>query len=176
MVTANLEVAIYESGAHRDQSLPKVVADERQMEQLFQNLVANAIKFRGEAAPVVRVSARRFDDLTATGLHGDGNGPPGWMFSVSDNGIGIDPQFANKIFLIFQRLHHRNEYPGTGIGLALCKKIVERHGGHISVDSLPGNGATFRFTIPDKINGQSPHAVVGEETREACLTNQVEPV
>ncbi len=172
VISANLEVAIAESGAElRIDPLPTIIADERQFEQLFQNLLANAIKFRGESNPVVHVSARHFDDLTTTPLHNGGHSHPGWMFSVRDNGIGIDPQFASKIFLIFQRLHQRNEYPGTGIGLAVCKKIVERHGGRINVDSKPGEGATFRFTIPDKINGHPVRPNSGKEIQETCSSN-----
>jgi len=103
------------------------------MGQLLQNLIGNAIKYRGDEPPVVRVSAQLID----------GN----WVFSVSDNGIGIDAEYANRIFGIFQRLHTRDEYPGTGIGLAICEKIVEGAGGSIWVESEPGNGSTFRFTI-----------------------------
>jgi signal transduction histidine kinase len=115
-------------------ALPKVTADGGQLGQLFQNLVSNAIKFHGAEPPRVHVSAERQNNQ--------------WLFSVRDNGIGVDPQYVDRIFVIFQRLHDREEYPGTGIGLALCKKIVERHGGHIWVESQPGRGATFLFTIP----------------------------
>ena len=114
--------------------LPKVTADGGQLGQLLQNLVSNAIKFHGADPPRVHVSAERRNHE--------------WLFSVRDNGIGLDPQFADRIFVIFQRLHNREEYPGTGIGLALCKKIVERHGGKIWVESQVGRGATFYFTIP----------------------------
>ena len=132
---ANLQVAIEESRAVvTHEELPTLVADASQLGQLFQNLVGNAIKFRGEAPPRVHVSAAR------QGAR--------WVFAVKDNGIGIDPAFADRIFIIFQRLHSRGEYPGTGIGLALCKKIVERHGGKIWVESAPGQGARFCFTMP----------------------------
>lgn len=135
-VLEDLKVAIDESGAvvtHGD--LPTVTADTTQLTRLFQNLIGNAIKFRGEQPPRVQVKAQPTEG--------------GWLFSVRDNGIGIDPEQADRIFLIFQRLHTRREYPGTGIGLALCKKIVERHGGRIWVESEPGEGATFYFTIPN---------------------------
>jgi len=103
---------------------------------LFQNLIGNAIKFRGEQAPRIHISAVRKDG--------------GWQFAVTDNGIGIDSQYADRIFIIFQRLHSREQYPGTGIGLSICKKIVERHNGKIWVESKPGGGSTFYFTVPDK--------------------------
>ena len=132
---ANLQVAIQQSGAIvTHEELPSIMADGSQLVQLFQNLLGNAIKFQTEASPRVHISARR--ELAQ------------WLFSVCDNGIGIDPQFSNRIFVIFQRLHSREEFPGTGIGLALCKKIVERHGGKIWVESSPGAGSTFFFTIP----------------------------
>jgi len=114
--------------------LPTVMADPVQIGQVLQNLVANALKFRGEASPRVEVTAQR------------GRGE--WVISVRDNGIGIAPEYARRIFVIFQRLHTRAEYPGTGIGLAICKKIVERHGGRIWVTSQPGRGSTFSFTLP----------------------------
>ena len=116
--------------------LPTVWGDAGQLGQLLQNLIGNAIKFRGSEPPRVHVSARREDGE--------------WLVSVRDNGIGIAPEFTSRIFVIFQRLHSRNEYPGTGIGLAICRKIVERHGGRIWVESEPGHGATFHFTLPDK--------------------------
>jgi light-regulated signal transduction histidine kinase (bacteriophytochrome) len=114
--------------------LPTVVVDGTQLTQLFQNLISNAIKFHGDRPPHVHLSAARHDNE--------------WVFSVRDNGIGIDQQYADRIFVIFQRLHTSADYPGTGIGLALCKKIVEQHGGRIWVDSHAGQGSTFYFTLP----------------------------
>jgi PAS domain S-box-containing protein len=134
---SNLKKTIEESGTQiTSGNLPGLYADETQMVQLFQNLIANAIKFRGDKAPVIRVSA----EWKKTE----------WLINVSDSGIGIDPKFFDKIFLIFQRLHSKEKYPGTGIGLAVCKKIVERHGGRIWVESEPGKGSAFYFTLPQK--------------------------
>ena len=131
---ANLRAAIGESGAQvTSEGLPIVMGDRTQLVQLFQNLIGNAIKFRSEDPPRVHVEAERRDGE--------------WLFAVRDNGIGIEPQYAGRIFMIFQRLHSRTEYPGTGIGLAICKKIVERHGGELWVESVPGEGSTFRFTL-----------------------------
>jgi two-component system, chemotaxis family, sensor kinase Cph1 len=132
---ANLRAAIEESGAVVvTDPLPVIMADETQLLQLFQNLLGNAITFRGDTAVVIQIGAtRRGND---------------WVFWVRDNGIGIEPQYAERIFLIFQRLHGRGQYPGTGIGLAIAKKIVERHRGRIWVESEPGKGSTFYFTIP----------------------------
>jgi len=132
----NLQAAIEENGALLTHDhLPTVMADATQMLQLFQNLIGNAIKFHSEKKPRVHVGAER-------------NGTE-WIFSVRDNGIGIDPQYFDRIFVIFNRLHGRGEYPGTGIGLTICKKIIERNKGRIWVESQPGNGATFYFTMPD---------------------------
>ncbi len=131
----NLATTIEESKAIvTNEELPMVRADASQLVQLFQNLLANAIKFRAENFPHVHVSAR--DEGCE------------WVFSVRDNGIGIDRQYADRIFVIFQRLHTRQEYPGTGIGLAVCKRIVERHGGKIWFESETGKGSTFFFTVP----------------------------
>ncbi len=135
-VLAALRPAMDDAGATvTHDPLPTVTADGVQLGQLFQNLVANAIKFRGGQAPHVHVGARR--------------GADEWVFSVRDNGIGIAREYQERIFVIFQRLHSRAEYPGTGIGLSICKKIVERHGGRIWLESEPGAGTTFFFTLPD---------------------------
>lgn len=141
-VPANLQAAVRESEAvvTRD-ALPTVMGDALQLGQLFQNLVGNAIKFHGEDPPRVHVSAERKDKE--------------WLFSVRDNGIGMDTQYADRIFVIFQRLHSGTEYPGAGIGLAICKKIVDRHGGRIWVESKPGKGATFYFTISAEGDNQA---------------------
>jgi PAS domain S-box-containing protein len=130
-----LRAQILKAGATvQAQPLPLVLADEGQLGQLFQNLIGNAIKFRGEAPPQILVDARRERDR--------------WVFSVKDNGIGIDPQYAERIFQMFQRLHERGKYEGSGIGLAIVKRIVERHGGQIWVESARGAGTTFFFTLP----------------------------
>ena len=132
---ANLTVAIQESDAVVTHGLlPQVIADPTQLEHVLQNLIGNAVKFRRDEPPRVRVRATRKGEM--------------WLFSVKDNGIGIDSQYSDKIFAIFQRLHGRGKYPGTGLGLAICKKIVERHGGRIWFDSQPGEGSTFYFTVP----------------------------
>jgi signal transduction histidine kinase len=134
-VRQTLTSAIQESGAVvTSANLPSVWADRTQMAQVFQNLIGNAIKFRGKEPPVVTVRAEKTDQH--------------WLFRVSDNGIGIAPEYADNVFVVFQRLHARAEYPGNGIGLAICKKIVERYGGKIWVESQPGSGSIFKFTMP----------------------------
>ena len=132
--------------------MPTIVADNTQIMQLFQNLIANAIKFRKQdEAPQIHISVSREED--------------DWLFSISDNGIGIDPQFFDRIFVIFQRLHTRDEYPGSGMGLTICKKIVECHRGKMWVTSEPGRGATFSFTIPisggerDRVSGRKNYSI-----------------
>jgi PAS domain S-box-containing protein len=136
-VMSNMEMLLKETGATVSFSgLPVITADELQMVQLAQNLMSNSIKFRKkEAPPVLEISAER-----RTGE---------WVFKFSDNGIGIDGRYYDKIFIIFQRLHGKSEYPGTGIGLAICKKIVESYGGAIRVESKEGEGTSFYFSIPD---------------------------
>lgn len=137
VVQEDLRSTIEATGARvLAESLPRVNGDPTQLRQLFQNLVSNGIKFHSAAPPLVHVTAHRGDHF--------------WRFSVKDNGIGIDPKYAERVFVIFQRLHGRSEYPGTGIGLAVCKRIVERHGGRIWLESAPGQGATFHFTIADE--------------------------
>jgi two-component system, chemotaxis family, sensor kinase Cph1 len=118
-------------------SLPTIRTEGTQLTQVFQNLVGNAIKYRSTEVPRVHVSALK-------------NGDNEWIFSVRDNGLGIDPQYFERIFILFQRLHGRNEFAGTGIGLAICKKVLERLGGRIWVESLPGKGSTFYFALPEK--------------------------
>jgi PAS domain S-box-containing protein len=136
-VLANLRVAIAESHATITHTpLPTVLGDEIQLIQLLQNLIGNAIKFRREEPPHIHISAARQEKE--------------WLFSVRDNGIGLEPEYFDRIFTIFQRLHSRSEYSGTGIGLAVCKKIVERHGGRIWVESELGVGTTFYFTLNEE--------------------------
>lgn len=149
-VLANLKLAIEESGAViTHDALPTVMADSSQLVQLIQNLTDNAIKFRSEETPRVHISVTKGSGIR--GQRSKSTNHKVWIFSVRDNGIGIDPEFFDRIFTIFQRLHNLEEYPGTGIGLAVCKKIVERHGGRIWVESEPGKGTTFFFTIRERI-------------------------
>jgi PAS domain S-box-containing protein len=134
-VLNNLQMSIKQSSAAITHTpLPQVNADPSQLTQLFQNLISNALKFRQEATPQIHIAVQSTDDK--------------WLFSVQDNGIGMEVQYLERIFIIFQRLHSKAEYPGTGIGLAVCKKIVEQHGGTLWVDSQPGRGSTFHFTLP----------------------------
>ncbi len=134
-VLLSLKVAIEESAAVVTYDpLPTVRADGTQLAQVFQNMITNAVRFRREESLRIHISAKHEKNE--------------WAFSVCDNGIGIDPQYKERIFIIFQRLHGRRQYPGTGIGLAICKRIVERHGGRMWVESEPGKGSTFYFTIP----------------------------
>jgi light-regulated signal transduction histidine kinase (bacteriophytochrome) len=136
-VLADLKVAIAESQAVvTHDPLPTVIGDEIQLIQLFQNLIGNAIKFCQDKPPRVHISTEQKQKE--------------WVFEVRDNGIGMESEFFERIFTLFQRLHSRTEYPGTGIGLAVCKKIVERHGGQIWVESTLGEGTTFYFSIPQK--------------------------
>ena len=131
----NLAAAIEENRAMvTNDDLPTVRADATQLCLLFQNLIGNAIKYRGADLPHIHVSACELGRE--------------WRFSVMDNGIGIDAQYAEKVFVLFKRLHTKQEYPGTGIGLAMCKRIVERHGGRIWFESAIGKGSTFYFTLP----------------------------
>jgi signal transduction histidine kinase len=136
---SDLEAAIQDSGAIVEHvQLPVLVADSSQLVQLLQNLIGNAIKFRGPERPLIRVSAELMGKE--------------WVFSVADNGIGIAAEHTENVFVVFRRLHTRAEYPGNGIGLSICKKIVEQHGGHIWVESEVGHGSTFRFALPSKKN------------------------
>ena len=138
-VIDGLGASIEETGAVvTHDPLPTVLANKSLLGQVYGNLIGNAIKFRSEEPPRVHVSAEQVGKE--------------WVLSVRDNGMGIDSQYAERIFVIFQRLHTRDEYPGTGIGLAICKKAVDRLGGRIWVDSEPGGGSTFHFTVP--VNGE----------------------
>jgi signal transduction histidine kinase len=118
----------------RPDPLPEATVDPGQLAQVFQNLVGNALKFRSTASPAIEIDA-----VPAAG---------GLQILVRDNGIGFDPQYRERIFEVFQRLHGPGRFPGTGIGLALCRKIIEQHGGQISADATPGHGAVFQFTLP----------------------------
>jgi two-component system, sensor histidine kinase and response regulator len=135
---ANLRIAIADSGAVIERSpLPTVMGDAMQLLQLFQNLIGNALKFKRVDPIEIRIGCEPVEKA--------------WRFTVADNGIGIERDYHERIFVLFQRLHGRGDFPGTGIGLAICKKIVERHGGHIAVESQPGVGSVFSFTIPQRV-------------------------
>lgn len=134
-VLSDLRLRVQETDAHvTHDPLPTVMGDKTQLTQLFQNLVSNALKFRGNNPARVHIASER--------------GTSEWILSVRDDGIGIDAKYSERIFQIFQRLHTRDEYPGTGIGLAVCRRIVERHNGRIWVEPVPGAGSVFKFTIP----------------------------
>jgi signal transduction histidine kinase len=151
----NLRVAIQESRARIERApLPVVMADEVQLAQLFQNLIGNAIKFHGQEPPHIQISGRRHDAF--------------WTISIRDNGIGISPEHSDRIFVIFQRLHTSAQYSGTGIGLAVCKKIAERHGGSISVQPAPGGGSIFSFTMSA---GEIDHASSEEKAHAKLRRN-----
>ncbi|MFK8182524.1 MAG: ATP-binding protein [Phormidesmis sp.] len=154
----NLAGRIRETGAVLSHDpMPTLVADPTQLMQLFQNLIGNAIKFRRpEVAPVIHIGVAREDDS--------------WVFSVQDNGIGLDPQFAERVFIIFQRLHTRDEYPGSGMGLAICKKIVDCHRGRIWIESVEGQGATFKFTLP--VGGRDRTHAKGTRTQDYLLNRR----
>lgn len=136
-VLESLEFYIKESNAEiKSDDLPELIADQALISKLFQHLISNALKFRNENPPQIKISVKKLESA--------------YQFAVSDNGIGIQKEYFDKIFIIFQRLHAKNKFPGTGIGLALCKKIVEQHGGTLWVESEPNQGTTFYFTIPFK--------------------------
>jgi signal transduction histidine kinase len=150
-VLMTLGPAIQESGAVVTHGkLPEVWANRSQMAQVLQNLVGNAIKFRGKEPPVISVQAEKAGQQ--------------WLFSVSDNGIGVAPEYAENIFVVFQRLHARTEYPGNGIGLAICKKIVEHNGGKIWVEAQAGHGSVFKFTMP--CDGPPEKELCGDENKD----------
>jgi signal transduction histidine kinase len=137
----DLQAAITENGAVVNrENLPSLKANGSQLKQVFQNLIGNAIKFHGSEAPIIDISAQRHES--------------DWIFSVVDNGIGIAPEHAESVFTIFNRLHTRVEYPGNGIGLAICKRIIERHGGYIEVVPREGSGTVFKFTLPANISDE----------------------
>lgn len=134
-VLSQLKLVIEQSGAQITfDKLPMVLADDTQLGQVFQNLLSNAIKFHSGQPPKIHVSAKKSEDH--------------WIFSVQDNGIGIDPEYFDRIFIMFQRLHGKDEYSGTGIGLAVCKRIIDRHGGTIWIESKKDKGSTFHFSLP----------------------------
>ncbi len=146
-VLSNMQFSIKNSGAKIDYDrLPRVLADKAQLSQVFQNLIGNAIKFQKDEEPRITIKVKELNDA--------------WQFSVEDNGIGIEDDYKERIFVIFQRLHARDKYPGTGIGLAVCKKIIERHNGEIWVDSTPGEGSTFYFILPKE---QKKTEIKGEQ-------------
>jgi light-regulated signal transduction histidine kinase (bacteriophytochrome) len=144
-VVGTLSPAIQESGAviELPDDLPTVRGEASLLGGVFQNLVGNALKFHGEDPPVVTMTVERAEEF--------------WTFTCRDNGIGIDTEYAERIFVIFQRLHHKDAYPGTGIGLAMCRKIIEYHGGTIWLDTSQDTGTTFKFTLPVVEESETPH-------------------
>ena len=150
-ILSNLEALISETRAAIEVgTLPTIEGDATQLGQLFQNLLVNALKFcKNGEFPMVTISADCLKEGTAHTSHVT-NGQPKWRISVKDNGIGFEEEYAERIFGIFQRLHGRHEYEGTGIGLAICRKVAEHHGGTITAHSTPGQGATFLVTLPGK--------------------------
>jgi two-component system, chemotaxis family, sensor kinase Cph1 len=152
----NLGLGITETGAViTHDSLPTISVDDTQLLQVFQNLIGNAIRFRRDSPPRIHVSATKNTDE--------------WIFSIKDNGIGIESRYVERIFLIFQRLHKRSEYEDTGMGLAIVKKVVDRHGGRVWVESEVGVGSTFYFTIPQGLDddsaGQTSPNPVGKSSK-----------
>ena len=158
---SNLTTSVEESGAVIERpadGLPAVKGDPTLLTMLWQNLIGNAVKFRRENVPPRITIDCRLDD-------GEDDGEePHWSFSLADNGIGIAPEFSDKVFVIFQRLHGRDAYTGTGIGLALCKKIVEHHGGSIWIDNTYTDGTRFEFTLPVRVDDSAPHLLEGSAT------------
>lgn len=154
----NLKTRLTEAGASlTHDEMPTLVADSTQLMQLFQNLIGNAIKFRRPDVPSkIHVGVERQEDS--------------WLFTVEDNGIGIDLQFAERIFVIFQRLHTRDEYPGSGMGLAICKKIVDCHRGRIWIESEVGKGSRFKFTLP--VGGRDRAYARGDRTQDYLLNRR----
>ncbi|RYX84627.1 hypothetical protein EON83_09225 [bacterium] len=151
----NLSASVSESQAQIERvPLPTIRGDSGQLEQVFQNLISNAIKFRGGKPPHVEIKCLPWDDSEAS---------KGWTISITDRGPGIEPQYFERIFVMFQRLHTRTEYPGTGIGLAIVKKIIERHGGRIWVESVVGQGTTFSFYLPE--NAPDPQERVLDDSQ-----------
>ena len=165
-VLQNLSVNVTESKAHIERdALPKLWGDARQLESIFQNLLSNALKFRGAKAPEIRVGC-----VPTSGA----NGETGWTFSVADKGIGIEAQYFERIFVMFQRLHTRTDYAGTGIGLAIVKKIIERHGGRIWVESTVGQGTTFSFWLPEQPPVEHEPEGDAEGEHESAVENESE--
>jgi signal transduction histidine kinase len=153
-VIANLEEQIrLTEGQIQVEPLPTIQADPGQMAQLFQNLVSNALKFHGTAPPLVRIYVRE----SSTSQGGQNSLTlKNYQLFIEDNGIGFDPKYRDRIFGAFERLHGRSKYEGTGMGLAICKKIMERHGGSIEAHSTPGQGTTFALTLPCSVSVQLP--------------------